>query len=71
MTIPEHPDLLLQQTQVKQITRGGRQAADDRAIEAMRLAIEIGMSKGEAETIFSDTYKKFVNGKIHHNVNSV
>ena len=54
----QHPDTLLHQHQVKQITRGGRQAADDIAMEAMWLALEGGKSKEEANKIFSQTYIK-------------
>lgn len=64
MTQTEHPDLYLQQAQVKQITRGGTQAADDKAMDAYWRAIEAGKSAEEAETIFSETYYKIVrNGK--------
>lgn len=53
---PEHPDTLTNQTAVKQITRGGRQAADDQAMEAMWQALEEGKSKEEANKVFSNTY---------------
>jgi hypothetical protein len=58
-----HPDFLTNQTAVKAITRGGTQAADSAAMEAMWQAIESGRSKEEAEKIFNDTYKKFLYGK--------
>ena len=57
-----HPDFVTNQTAVKQITRGGRQAADDKAMEAMFDALDSGKSREEAETIFSNTYNAFING---------
>lgn len=60
----EHPDLLLQQHAIKQIARGSRQFADDKAMEAYWSALEEGKSAEEAEAIFSETYYKIVrNGK--------
>lgn len=56
MTVIPHPDELANQTAVKAITRGGRQAADDQAMEAMWQALEQGRSKEEANEIFSQTY---------------
>lgn len=62
--IPEpHPDLLLQQDQVKQIKIGGTQSADDQAMDAYWLAIEQGKSKAEAAVIFFNAYLKIVHGK--------
>jgi hypothetical protein len=61
--IIEHPDTLATQTAIKSITRGGTQAADDKAMEAMWQAIEHGRSKEEANEIFNDTYKKVLYGK--------
>jgi len=61
----QHPDFLTNQIAIKQITRGGRQAADDKAMEAMWQAIERGESREEAEKVFTDTYKKVLNGKIN------
>lgn len=58
-----HPDLYMQQSQVKQITRGSRQAADDMAMEAMWQALESGMGKEEAGKVFNDTYKKCLNDR--------
>lgn len=58
--IPEHPDTILQQAQAKAITRGSRQAADDKAMDAMWEALEAGKSREEAETIFSNTYLKSI-----------
>lgn len=58
----EHPDLLLQQSQAKQITRGGTQFADDKAMDAYWQAIDEGMNKDEAGEVFNDTYKKCLNG---------
>jgi hypothetical protein len=55
-----HPDFLTNQTAVKQITRGGTQAADDQAMEAMWQAIESGRSKEEANQIFSQAYQSFI-----------
>lgn len=62
--IVEHPDTATDWQSLKAITRGGRQAADDQAMEAYWLALESGRTAEEAETIFSDTYYKIVsNGK--------
>lgn len=61
--IINHPDLYLQQSQVKQITRGSRQYADDKAMEAMWRALDSGMDKEEAGKLFNDTYKKCLDGK--------
>lgn len=63
MTQIDHPDELLHRTQVKAITRGSRQAADDAAMDAMWDALEAGKSREEAETIFSQTYIKILYGK--------
>jgi hypothetical protein len=62
MTEP-HPDLHEAYQSAKQITRGGKQAADDQAMEAMWQAMERGESKEEAEKQFSETYLKVVHGK--------
>ena len=62
--IPEpHPDTHLHQQQVKQITRGGKQAADDKAMEAMFDALDSGKSREEANQIFSQTYINVLYGK--------
>lgn len=53
---PEHPDFLTNQTAIKQITRGGRQAADDQAMEAYWLALSVGMDHEKAAEVFSNTY---------------
>lgn len=64
MRRPEpHPDTHLHQQQAKAITRGGKQAAEDAAMEAMWQAMERGESKQEVERIFFDTYKNVRNGK--------
>lgn len=55
-----HPDLLLQQAQVKQITRGSRQYADDKAMEAYWQAIEQGKTVDEAGEVFIKCYIKNV-----------
>jgi hypothetical protein len=59
----DHPDTHEAYRALKQITRGGNQAADDQAMEAYHRAIDEGRSKGEAETIFSETYLKIVHGR--------
>lgn len=56
----DHPDTLANQTAVKQITRGSRQAADDAAMEAYWQAIERGESKDKAGEVFIKTYQKMV-----------
>jgi hypothetical protein len=67
----DHPDTLHDYHTLKAIRRGGTQSADTAAMEAMWQAIEAGESKEEAETIFSETYLKFVHGSIQNNVDSV
>lgn len=63
MNLPQpHPDTYLHHQAIKQITRGGTQAADDMAMEAMWQALEKGESKEEAGKIFSDTYKNCLYG---------
>ena len=51
-----HPDEITNQTATKQMTRGGMQAADGQAMEAMWQALDSGKSKEEANQIFSQTY---------------
>lgn len=63
MNQPEHPDLLLQQSATKSITRGARQTADTAAMEAYYDAIEAGKSKDEAGELFIKTFQKMVHGK--------
>jgi len=58
-----HPDALTNQQAVKAITRGGRQAADDQAMEAMWQALDEGRSREEANKIFSQTYINVLHGK--------
>lgn len=58
-----HPDTHLHQQQVKAITRGGTQAADDQAMEAYWMALKEGKSKEEANKVFSNTYIKVLHGK--------
>lgn len=59
----DHPDLLTNNHAVKQITRGGRQAADSAAMEAYYDAIEEGKSVEEAGIIFIKEYQKSLHGK--------
>jgi hypothetical protein len=61
----DHPDLPQAHHAAKQITRGGTQAADDQAMEAMWLAIERGESREEAGEIFIKTYQKCLHGKVN------
>lgn len=64
MCQPEpHPDTYLNHQAIKQITRGGTQAADDKAMEAMWQALDNGASKEEAGKIFCNTFNKVRNGK--------
>lgn len=64
---PEHPDLLLQQSAVKQTTRGGTQYADDKAMDAYWLALEEGKSVDEAGIIFIKEYQKSLYGSRKQN----
>lgn len=59
-----HPDTLLHQQQIKQIRRGGTQAADTAAMEAMFDAITAGKSREEAEKVFTNTYKKYISYEV-------
>lgn len=61
MTPEPHPDLSHDYRALKAIHRGGTQAADSAAMEAYWRALESG-SKDEANKVFSDTYKKFIDG---------
>jgi uncharacterized protein YciI len=63
VTITKHPDALKDWQAFKELKRGGTQAADDQAMEAMWQAIEQGRSKEDAEKVFNDTYKSVLNGK--------
>jgi hypothetical protein len=65
MITEPHPDLPQAYHATKQITRGGTQAADDQAMEAMWQAIERKESKEEAEKQFSETYQKCLHGKVN------
>jgi hypothetical protein len=58
-----HPDALSDYHAFKAIKRGSKQAADDRAMEAMWQALEAGASKEEVEKVFFDTYKNVKDGK--------
>jgi hypothetical protein len=61
MTQPEHPDLLSDYHALKQIQRGGRQAIEDKAIEAYHAAYEQG--REEAEKRYFEHFNKVSNGK--------
>lgn len=54
----DHPDLYLQQSQVKHITRGGTKAADDKAMDAYWQAMKEGKTLDEAGEVFIRTYIK-------------
>lgn len=58
---PDHPDALQAQAATKQITTGGRQAADTAAMEAYYDAIEQGKTVDEAGEVFIRTYQKHIN----------
>jgi hypothetical protein len=60
---PEHPNALTDWQDFKATKRGSMQAADDQAMEAYWRAMESGMNKDEAGTIFIKTYQKFLHGK--------
>lgn len=59
----DHPDLYEAHRAAKAITRGGTQATDDVAMEAMWRALDSGKTKEEAEKVFFETYKKVKDGK--------
>jgi hypothetical protein len=56
----EHPDLLLNQAAIKRITRGGRQAIEDKAIAAYMKAFE-----EEGREAAEEVYFSFFNNKSH------
>jgi hypothetical protein len=60
--IPEHPDLYEAQQAAKKITRGGKQAIEDKAIAAYMKAHE-ELGKEEAEKVFFEYFKKVNRGK--------
>jgi hypothetical protein len=53
----EHPDLLAAQQAANKITRGGRQAIEDKAIAAYMKAHE-EQGKEEAEKVFFEHFNK-------------
>ena len=65
-----HPDTTLDWQSLKAIKRGGKQAADDQAMDEYWLAIESGKSKDEAGEVFIRTYQKVIstNSKKYINV---
>lgn len=63
MNQPEHPDTPADYRALKAIHRGGTQAADSAAMEAMWRALEEGKSVDEAGEVFVRTYQKNVHGK--------
>lgn len=57
----DHPDLLQDYARLKQITHGGKQAIEDKAIaEYMRVFEEVG--REEAEKIFFSFFNKTTHG---------
>ena len=58
-----HPDELLTQQAIRNITRGGRQAADSAAMEAYYDSINAGKTIDEAGEIFIKMYQKLIHGK--------
>jgi hypothetical protein len=55
-----HPDELLNRKQFLELKRGGRQAAEDAAIEAYIKACNEGKSDEEAGRIQSEVYMKMI-----------
>ena len=66
----QHPDTIPNQTAVKQITRGGHQAADDIAMEAYWMALSAGMDHEVAAEVFSKTYQQAICASKRTNVAS-
>lgn len=62
MNQPDHPDILNNHSQIKSITRGGMQAIEDKAIEAMWRGLERGATREEVERIFFSLFKKTTYG---------
>jgi hypothetical protein len=60
MTTHPHPDTHTDWQAFKELKRGGRQAAEDVAMEAMWLAIEAGCDNGVAAEVFSKTYQQII-----------
>lgn len=63
LTQQPHPDEIKDWHDFKAIKRGGKQAADDAAMDAYWLALEEGKSKEEAGKIFSETYNTVLNAQ--------
>lgn len=62
MTVTNHPDTIPNQAATKRITRGGKQAIEDKAIaEYMRVFEEYG--REEAEKVFFSFFNKQSHGK--------
>lgn len=53
-----HPDTLQDYTHLKQINRGGKQAIETSAMNAMWDALEEGKGREEAEKIFLNHFNK-------------
>jgi hypothetical protein len=56
--IEPHPDQLTDWIKTKEITRGGKQAIEDKAIEAYHKALDEGMSKEKAEKEYFKRFNK-------------
>ncbi len=60
---PEHPDTLQDYHRLKQIEKGGKQALETAAMNAMWDAIDEGKGKEEAERIFFSFFNKQSHGR--------
>lgn len=66
MNIEPHPDHYLQQTAVKSITSGGKQAQQTEAHNAYFDVFEATGDKGKAEEAYWEIHKKYSDGKTSH-----
>lgn len=63
MTQEPHPDTLTDYYRLKAIEKGGKQAIETSAMNAMWYALDRGESKEEAEKIFFSFFNKQSHGK--------
>lgn len=64
---PEHPDTAQDYYRLKQIEKGGKQAIETSAMNAMWDAIDNGATKEEAEKIYFSFFNKTSHGNSREN----
>lgn len=63
----EHPDTLQDYHRLKQIEKGGKQAIETSAMNAMHEAIDNGATREEAEKVFFSFFNKTSHGNSREN----